>query len=148
MNLSPNFTLAEMERSQEALRKGIDNSAPPAAVSELKRLCDLVLEPVRALLDVPLHTDSGFRCKILNALVGSTASHSAHLDGRAWDGFPIGMDLREAFDRIRASQIPFDRLIVECNAWLHIAVAAEGVMPLREVLEASGTPGHWIYTHV
>lgn len=148
MQLSEHFTLEEMERSQEALRKGIDNTAPPEAVAELKRLCDLILEPVHALLGVPMHTDSGFRCPILNMLVGSTAKHSPHLDGRAADVIPIGISLQGAFDAIRASAIPFETLIIECNAWLHLAVAPEGAEPERKCMTCEGTPGSWIYTHV
>lgn len=147
-HLTEHFTLEEMERSQLALRKGINNTAPPQAVAEFARLCHELLEPVHTLLAVPLHIDSGYRCPVLNTLVGSTAAHSAHLDGRAADLVPIGIDLRAAFDKIRAADLPVDRLIIECNAWLHLAIAEEGKIPAREYLAASGTPGNWIYTHV
>lgn len=137
-----------MERSNLALRKGIDNSAPPEVIPQLIRLCTTLLEPARALLVVPFHTDSGYRCPVVNTLVGSTAAHSAHLDGRAADVIPIGMDLRAAFDRIHASDLPYDRLIVECNSWLHLAIAKEGETPLRKAEYATGGPGHWVYTVV
>lgn len=148
MQLSEHFTLEEMERSDLALRKGIDNTAPPEVIPQLIRLCTTLLEPIRTLLSVPLHTNSGYRCKLLNTLVGSTAAHSAHLDGRADDLIPIGMDLRAAFDKIHASDLPFDRLIIECGAWLHCAIAKEGEAPLRKAEYATGGAGRWVYTVV
>ena len=148
MQLSEHFTLEEMERSNLALRKGIDNSAPPEVIPQLIRLCTTLLEPARSLLGVPFHTDSGYRCPILNTLVGSTATHSAHLDGRAADVIPMGMDLRAAFDKIRASAIPFDQILIECGAWLHLAVAKEGEKARLMAMTASGGPGHWVYNYV
>lgn len=142
--LSPNFSLEELTRSQASLRLGIDNQPNEEQLANLTRLANDLLEPVRALLGFPLHIDSGFRCPQVNAAVGSTASHSAHLDGRAADVIPVGMDLKKAFDLIRQGII-FDQLIIECNAWLHIAVATEGAHPRRQALVASGSPGHWTY---
>jgi zinc D-Ala-D-Ala carboxypeptidase len=146
--LSEHFTLKEMERSQIALRRGIDNTAPPEAVSNLTRLCQQLGEPIRALLAVPLHTDSGYRCPQVNILVGSTAPHSAHLDGRAADWIPIGMELRAAFDLVKASAFPFDQLIIECAAWLHCAIAIDGIEPRRECMIGTRSNGQWVYTHV
>jgi zinc D-Ala-D-Ala carboxypeptidase len=148
MNLSPNFTLEELVFSPAALRKGIDNTPDAMQIDNLKALCLHVLEPVRALLGVPLHVDSGYRSAQVNLLVGSTAVHSAHLDGRAADIIPIGLDLISAFGIIKVSEIPFDQLIIECNAWLHISVAAAGELPRGECMTAAGRPGQWVYTHV
>lgn len=61
MNLSANFALEEMLRSQTALRLGIENTPSDAQVLELKRLCDTLLEPARLLFGVPLQVDSGYR---------------------------------------------------------------------------------------
>lgn len=148
MKLSPHFVLNELARSQMALRKGIDNSPPPQAVDELRRLCADVLEPARSLLGVPLQISSGYRCIGLNVAVGSTAKRSAHMYGRAADLVPLGIPLREAFDKIRASVIPFDQLIMECDAWLHISIAAPGVKPRRMAMTATGKPGAWKYQAV
>lgn len=134
-----------MTRSQTALRLGIDNTAPPEVVARMTILAEDFFEPVRALLGVPLHVDSGFRCVTLNEKVGG-ASTSAHLRGDAVDFIPVGMDLREAFDTIRRSPLPFDQLIIECNTWIHLGQARAGAMPRRDQLVASGSPGHWTYT--
>lgn len=145
MNVSPHFTLDELTRSPTAIRLGLDNTPAPDAVENLRRLALTVLEPVRDLLAVPVHVDSGYRAPAVNAAVGSTAKNSAHLSGRAGDIVPVGMALADAFDMIRRSAIPYDQLIMECDAWLHIAIAEDGVVPRREDLVASGTPGHWHY---
>lgn len=146
MNLSAHFTLAELIRSQTAIRNGINNTPDDRTIQELRRLCATVLEPVRELLGVPLQISSGYRCSKLNALVGSTAKHSAHLDGRAADFIPMGVDLRKAFDAIRSAPgLPIDQIIIECGEWIHIAVPALGQIPRRQALIAFGRPGAWTY---
>lgn len=110
----------------------------------LVRLCETLLEPARELLGVPLHVDSGYRCPALNAAVCG-AKGSAHMDGRAADVVPMGLYLRDAFDRLRKSELPYDQIILECGAWIHLAIARTGVDPRREALEASKTPTGWHY---
>jgi hypothetical protein len=141
-NLSQNFTLEELTFSQVAARKGIDNTPSPESIENLGKLCSVLLEPIRALLGVPLHVDSGYRSQEVNAAVGG-ASNSAHLEGRAADIIPLGMSLEEAFDKIRGSDLPFDQVIGECGpAWIHVAIADN---PRRQALTCWGSPGHWHY---
>lgn len=143
--LSENFNLEELVFSQAALRLGIDNTPPAVAINELTRLCIVLLEPARSLLGVPLHVDSGYRCPELNARIGG-ASASAHMEGRAADLIPIGMPLAAAFDTLRNdADLPYDQIIFECQAWIHLAIAAPGVEPRRQALTASGHPGAWSY---
>ena len=144
--LSPNFTLEELLSSQTALRRGIKNVPTPDEVLNLHRLATTLLEPIRALLGVPLHVDSGYRSPVLNAMIGG-AKDSAHLDGRAADLVPIGMGLREAFDKIRASALPLDQIIIECGAWIHVAIAPDGQPPRLMALVGSGRPGNWTYVN-
>ena len=47
MNLSRNFTLQELIKSDTAIRKGIDNNPNSDQVEKLKALCENVLQPVR-----------------------------------------------------------------------------------------------------
>lgn len=147
MRLSPHFTLDELARSETALRHGRNNHPGPDEIANLERLCRDLLEPTRALLGVPLHVNSGFRTLAVNTLVGGSKT-SAHMDGRAADVFPVGMDLRQAFDWIRGSTLPFDQAIEECGAWLHLAIARDGEEPRRQALVASGGPGQWTYSLV
>lgn len=146
--LSEHFTLEELTFSQVATRLGIDNTPPAAALENLPRLCALLLEPARTILAVPLHVDSGFRCPELNARIGGSPA-SAHMFGRAADVIPIGLDLAAAFETLRlTADLPYDQIIFECAAWIHLAVAPEGAEPRREALTATGGPGTWRYARV
>ena len=148
MDLSPSFTLDKLTHSDVGLRRGIDNSPNAGEVANLVRLCESLLEPAQALLGVPLVINSGFRCPALNQAIGG-ATNSAHMDGRAADFIlPCGMSLSDAFKTLRKSSLPYDQIIFECGAWLHLAVAKAGSDPRRQALTASGGPGHWAYMRV
>lgn len=146
--LSPHFSLVELTRSQVALRQGYDNTPSPESLANLTRLCVELLEPVRELLKVPLHIDSGYRSTLVNTAVGGAAT-SVHRYGLAADVIPVGLALDEAFRLIRRGKdLPIDQGIIECNAWLHIALPRPNLSPRHEFLTASGTPGRWHYTKV
>lgn len=145
IRLSDHFTLSELTFSELALRQGFDNSPPEAVVTNLDRLARELLEPVRLLLGVPLHINSGYRSPDVNAAIGG-AVNSAHMEGRAADFVPIGVPLEAAFHDLRiAAELPYDQLLFECRAWLHIAIAPEHLEPRREALTATGGPGAWHY---
>ncbi len=46
MNLTTNFSLAEMIKSETALRHDMDNTPGETEIENLKRLCEQVLQPV------------------------------------------------------------------------------------------------------
>lgn len=148
MNLSPHFALAELSRSATASARGIDNTPPPAAVANLRRLAETALEPLRTLWGCPIKVTSGFRCPEVNALVGGVTG-SAHLDGRAADLIPTGLAFEKAYDLAAKSPIPYDQLIIERVSsgvtWIHVAIAREGEVPRREALSATDAKGHAKY---
>jgi hypothetical protein len=47
MNLSRNFSLQELIKSDTAIRKGIDNNPNADQIEKLKALCENILQPVR-----------------------------------------------------------------------------------------------------
>lgn len=147
VDLSPNFSLQELSHSDVALRRGLDNTPNAGEVANLQRLAEDLLEPVRALLGVPLHINSGYRTPGLNQALGG-AIGSAHMDGRAADLVPEGVSVQDAFYAIKRTDLPFDQLILECGAWLHLAVPRVGVDPRQQVMTASGGPGAWKYVLV
>lgn len=147
MNLSQHFTLEEMVFSETALRHGMDNTPSEDQTSNLVRLCNTLLEPARDLLSVPFHVNSGFRAPSVNALVGG-ARNSAHMDGRACDFVPLGLDLEAAFDKIRQSDLVFDQVIFECAAWIHLAVAPDGQQPRKQALKAIRSGAGFSYQHI
>jgi len=47
MQLTKNFSLAEMVKSETALRKGLDNTPGETEIENLRVLCEQILQPVR-----------------------------------------------------------------------------------------------------
>lgn len=146
--LSPHFTLKELTFSVEAVRHGLNNDPNADQVANLMRLAS-TLEIARAVLGAPLHIDSGYRSAAVNHLVGSTAAHSAHLDGRAADLIPIGLSVEGSFEILRKDpDLHYDQIIIECGEWIHLAIAPVGVPLRREQLIAYGKAGDWHYRSV
>lgn len=144
MNLSPHFTLAELTVSQTAARRGLNNVPPQQIVPNLRRLVDLVLEPLRASFGRPIVVTSGYRSPAVNAAVGG-ARHSAHMDGLAADIIVPGMSALDVCRRVVNLSLPFDQVIHEFGEWCHVAAAVSGREPRREQLTARRTPGGTIY---
>jgi hypothetical protein len=129
--LSEHFTLIEMTSTLQAFA----NKPDSAQTENLRRLCLVVLEPLRGLVG-PLRVNSGFRSPAVNAAVGG-AQQSAHLDGRAADVVPVRMTCRDAMLAMSRSEIPFDRAIYERRGglpWIHVQVREQPRSPRREML--------------
>jgi len=121
MNLSPHFTLAEFTTSQEAARRGIDNTPPATVIERLKRTAQ-GLEAVRVRLGcAPIIINSGYRCLELNAAIGGSKT-SQHMTGEAADiicpRFGVPVEIAAA---LRDSGIEYDQLILEFGRWVHIS---------------------------
>ena len=130
--ISSHFSYDELTRTDT----GLDNVPNVEQGASLVRLCDTILEPMRALVG-PLHVNSGFRTLAVNQAIPGSALHSQHMLGQAADVVPP-MDLRVAFEIVKESSIPFDQLIWE-PTWIHISVAALDTNPRRQCLRASRT---------
>jgi uncharacterized protein YcbK (DUF882 family) len=142
MRLSTHFTLAEMTTSETAARRGLPNNPGPAELSNLRRMANL-LEQIRAKIGGPIVITSGYRAPAVNAAVGGSPN-SDHMQGRAADCHRPGLTMRQFAERIVASGVPFDNLILEFDSWVHIAVASEGATPRRQVGTISArTGGKW-----
>jgi zinc D-Ala-D-Ala carboxypeptidase len=120
MQLSRHLSLAQLTCSETAEQRGIDNTAPPDVVENLKRLA-AGLEEVQALLGAPLEISSGYRCPALNEVVGGSKS-SQHVLGLAADfvcpGFGTPLEIANAIQR---SAIDFDQCILEFGRWVHLS---------------------------
>jgi hypothetical protein len=93
------------------------------------------MELVRTKLDsLPIIVSSGFRCEALNDMLGSKRT-SQHIRGLACD-FTCDRyaHVTRVFEVIAESSIPFDQLILEYDAWVHISFPEEGTEPRRQVL--------------
>lgn len=143
--ISEHFSLNELTKTET----GLDNDPDVESGAALVRLCNLVLESIRALLGVPLITHSAYRCEAVNRAVGG-ARNSAHMEGRACDFHPSnGMDIMVAFGRIKESSIEFDKLIIEHKSgswWIHVQIARVGSKARREVYRAEMQSGTMKYT--
>jgi len=122
MQLSANFTLDELLRSNEADAKGINEqyTPPQEVVGNLDTLARLVLQPLRDKLGKPLNVSSGYRCTRVNTAIGGV-HNSQHLFGQAADTEVPGMTIEDWFKWVLESGIEFDQLIQEFNQWVHIS---------------------------
>jgi zinc D-Ala-D-Ala carboxypeptidase len=82
MNLSANFTLKELTKSETATRLDIDNTPNDEQIESLRLLCENILQPVRDHFGKPVKITSGFRCPAVNKATGGSAT-SDHCKGQA-----------------------------------------------------------------
>lgn len=144
MNLSQHFTLAEATVSQEASRRGIDNSNPSDATLANAIKTANMLERVRALLDAPITVNSWIRCPELNVAL-SSKSTSQHVRGEAVDFIcpAFGSPLKICKKILEFKElIRFDQLILE-HTWIHISWKADPAAKQRgEVLSLLQSGGY------
>jgi len=84
MNLSPNFSLHELTKSETALRLDLDNTPDKQATENLRLLCEKVLQPVRDHFGKGVKVNSAYRSPESNAAVGGSKT-SDHCKGMAAD---------------------------------------------------------------
>ena len=130
MNLSRNFSLQELIKSDTAIRKGIDNNPNADQIEKLKALCENILQPVRDHFG-RVKVTSGFRSVELCTAIGSSAN-SQHAKAEAADFEVMGTDNAELFDWIKDNLEP-DQLILEFytpgepnSGWIHCSYVPEG----------------------
>ena len=140
MQLSHHFTLAEMERSQTALRAGIDNHPSIDVINNLKRLCLEILQPIREHFG-PVHISSGYRCPELNKHIGGSP-RSQHCQGEAADIVIATVKPIDICRFVVEAGLPFDQLIEE-GTWTHVSYTDH---PRGQVLTAHFENGKATYS--
>ena len=130
MNLSRNFTLQELIKSDTAIRKGIDNNPNADQIEKLKALCENILQPVRDHFG-RVKVTSGYRSVELCMAIGSSAN-SQHAKSAAADFEVMGTDNAELADWIK-NNLDYDQLILEYytpgepnSGWIHCSYIPEG----------------------
>jgi hypothetical protein len=138
--LSEHFTLQEFEHSDTAKAHGFNNTAPPEAVANLRRLAE-VMEEVREVLGgKPITITSGYRGPQTNAAVGGVPD-SAHVHGRACDF--VCPEFGTAHE-VASALVPFitllglDQLIFEFDSWVHLGIAPLDMKPRGMALTIDG----------
>lgn len=115
------FTIKELSHSDTALAKGIDNFPTAEAISNLIKLVDNVLDPLREKYGKPIRVSSGCRSAILNRSVNGATS-SQHRLGEAADITTGSKDENRKLFEIIKNELLFDQLIDEKNfSWVHVS---------------------------
>ena len=128
MQLSKNFTLEEMVKSDTAKRLRIRNCPSKAEIDNLLFLSLFILQPIRNFTG-RVNVTSGYRCQELNdAIKGSKTSQ--HRLGQAADIRTPSADLKKVFYFIR-DNLKFGQVIYECpedgrEPWIHISLPRTG----------------------
>ena len=147
MNLSRNFTLSELTKSDTAIRKGINNNHNAEQIEKLKTLCEKILQPVRDHFG-RVKVTSGFRSPELCQAIGSSVN-SQHAKAEAVDFEVIGVDNCELADWIHR-ELEWDQLILEYyvlgepnSGWIHCSYTVG--MPRKSFLHAYREDGKTKY---
>ena len=124
MNLTKNFSLLELTKSQTAERKGIDNTPSPEHQENLKSLCMAILQPVRDHFSKVVTISSGYRSPELCTAIGSKITRQ-HAKGQAADFEIFGVSNKALADYID-TELHYDQLILEYwnesdpnSGWVH-----------------------------
>lgn len=84
-DISRNFSYKEFEKSDTAIRLGIDNKIKEGLIKDnIKELVLNILQPLRDAWGQPLFINSGYRCLKVNEAVGGVPT-SQHVLGQASD---------------------------------------------------------------
>ena len=153
--LSKNFKLKEFTCSATATRLGICNEPPQSVISNLQRLCQEVLQPIRDRYGKSIIVSSGYRSRQLNTAIGGF-QNSDHMYGCAADikaspptppPFGRGVNIltsqqranKELFDlilgMIKNGDLTVKQLIDEKNySWIHISFQDGRTSKINQVL--------------
>ena len=117
MELSRNFTLTELTKSDTAIRKGINNNPNAEQIEKLKSLCENILQPVRDHFG-RVKVTSGFRSPELCVAIGSSIN-SQHAKAEAADFECVGVDNAELADWIKR-ELPYDQLYLSSTLQVNL----------------------------
>jgi zinc D-Ala-D-Ala carboxypeptidase len=126
MNLSPNFSLHELTKSETALRLDLDNTPDEQATENLRLLCEKILQPVRDHYGKGVKVNSAYRSPESNAAVGGSKT-SDHCKGMAADIEIPGVANAELAQWIM-DNLEYTQLILEFytpgipdSGWVHVS---------------------------
>lgn len=126
MNLSANFTLKELTKSDTATRLNLDNNPDEATIENLKALCENVLQPVREHFGKSVTVNSGYRSPATNQATGGSLT-SDHCKGQAADIEIAGIANADLAQWIM-DNLEYTQLILEFytpgipdSGWVHVS---------------------------
>lgn len=136
--LSKHFTLAELTHTDH---RTLDNTPNELELANLQRLAEFLEQVKVALGSKPVMVNSAFRSKQVNDAVGSKDT-SQHRVGCAADIRVPGMTPDQVVRALIATQLPFDQIIREFDAWTHISIPNHSNYPVRRqalIIDKTGT---------
>lgn len=148
MKLTKNFSLAEMTKSDTALRLDMDNTPGDEEIANLQALCENVLQVVRDAYGVGVKVNSGFRHPDVNAAVGGSKT-SDHCKGMAADIEIPGVANADLAEWI-VENLEFRQVILEFytpgipdSGWVHVSYNPDDNK--KQVLTAMKENGKTVY---
>ena len=126
MKLTQNFSLAEMTKSETALRHGLPNDPEPDHLENMTSLAENVLQPIRNYFGMGVKVNSAYRHPDVNRAVGGSTT-SDHCKGMAADIEIPGVPNAELAEWIQ-NNLEFRQLILEFytpgipdSGWVHVS---------------------------
>lgn len=120
MKLTPNFTLAELTKSDTARQRGLSNMPSGVYLDNLRTTAQN-LEIMREILgNVPIRITSAYRSPAVNSAVGGVPN-SDHMLGWAADFTAGTLSPYLTVAIIVDSSLAFDQIIHEKRRWVHIS---------------------------
>ena len=148
MQLTNNFSLAEMVKSDTALRHDMDNTPGEKEIENLKTLAEKVLQPVRDYFKTGVKVNSGYRHPEVNAKVGGSKT-SDHCRGQAADIEIPGVPNADLAQWI-TENLDFTQVILEFytqgvpdSGWVHVSYDPENLK--KQALTAVKQNGKTVY---
>lgn len=148
MNLTQNFSLEELTKSEAALRKGLDNTPDEEVIQNLQVLCENVLQPLRDAYKRGIKVNSAYRSPEVNAAVGGVRT-SDHCKGQAADIEIPGVPNAEVAQYL-ADNFDFTQVILEFytpgipdSGWVHVSYVADNLK--KQTLTATRQNGKVVY---
>lgn len=148
MQLTANFSLEELVKSETALRKNLPNNPTVEVVQSLNLLCEKVLQPIRDHYGKGVKVNSGYRAPEVNAAVGGSKT-SDHCKGQAADIEIPGLPNAELAEWIR-DNLEFTQVILEFytkgvpdSGWVHVSYDPANLK--KQTLTAVKQDGKTVY---
>jgi zinc D-Ala-D-Ala carboxypeptidase len=148
MNLTANFTLEELVKSEAALRHNIDNTPGEIEIENLKRLCEKILQPVRDHFNTGVKVNSGYRSPAVNQKAGGSPT-SDHCKGQAADieipGIPNADLAIWIMDNMEYTQLILEFYTpgVPDSGWVHVSYDPSNLK--KQNLTATKQAGKTVY---
>jgi len=146
--LTKNFSLHELTKSETALRYDMENNPGPAEIGNLTELAGKVLQPIRDHYQKGVKINSGFRHPDVNAKVGGSRT-SDHCKGMAADLEIPGVANADLAQWVK-DNLEFTQLILEFytpgipdSGWVHVSYDPGNLK--KQVMTATKQNGKTVY---